>query len=401
MGAAGTDQQPRPAPVEHPLRVALVAGENSGDQLGAGLIRELARLRPGSHFEGLAGPRMVAAGCTAVAAADELAAYGLVDVLRHLPRGLRLRQKLLQRWRAEPPDVFVGIDAPAFNLGLEARLHAAGIPTVHYVSPTVWAWRRYRLRTLRRGVDLLLTLFPFEAEFCIRHGMPALFVGHPLAEAIPLLPDRAAARRALDLEPGGRWVALLPGSRSGEIAHLAGTFLAAAAWLHARRPDTAFLLPLAAPRLRTEVERALARHPGLPLRLLDGQAREALVAADAVLVASGTASLETLLAKRPMVVAYRVAQLTYLVTRPLVRLRHFALPNLLAGRGLVPEFIQGAATPEALGESLQALLDDPAVAAAQVAGCLAIHHQLRRDADRQAADAVLGVAARGRLPEVP
>jgi len=370
-----------------PLRVALVAGETSGDLLGAGLIRTLTALRPGSRFEGIAGPQMVAAGCTALWPAERLAAFGFADVLAHLPDGLRLRRALVRRLLDDPPDVFVGIDAPAFNLGLEARLHRAGIPTVHYVSPTVWAWRRYRMRTLRRGLDLLLTLFPFEAEFCRQHGLQAAFVGHPLAEAIPFASDRGAVREALGL-PDAEYVALLPGSRGGEIRHLATTFLDTAAWLVERRPGIRFLLPAATPRLRERLQSLLDERPALPLTLLDGQARDALVIANAVLTASGTATLETLLVKRPMVMAYRLAPLTYHLSRPFVRVSHFALPNLLAGERVVPEFIQDAATAGRLGPAVLELLDNPDARAAQVDRFAELHRQLRRGADQQAARAV-------------
>ena len=382
------------AVAKRPLRVALAAGESSGDLLGAGLIGALAALRPGSTFEGIGGPLMEAAGCTIHWPAERLAAFGLVDVLAHLPDGLRIRAALARRLIDDPPDVFVGIDAPAFNLGLENRLHRAGIRTAHYVSPTVWAWRRHRLRALRRGVDLLLTLFPFEADFCNAHGMPATFVGHPLAEAIPERVDAGAARAALGVAAGGPVVALLPGSRGGEIRHLAAPFLAAAAWLAARRPGVRFLLPVASPRLRIPLEQAAAAHPGLPLTLLDGRAREAMAAADAVLLASGTATLEALLLKRPMVVGYRVAPLTYLATRPFVRVAHFALPNLLCGARVVPEFIQGELTPAALGAELNALLDDPARAAAQVGRFAEVHERLRQGASERAAAAVAGLAER-------
>lgn len=372
-----------------PLRVALVAGESSGDLLGAGLIEALAESCPGSTFEGIGGPLMEAAGCTLHWPAERLAAFGLVDVLAHLPEGLRIRRALARRLIADPPDVFVGIDAPAFNLGLEARLHRAGIPTVHYVSPTVWAWRRYRLRTLRRAVDLLLTLFPFEAEFCNAHAMPATFVGHPLAEAIPPSVDRAAARAALGLAADGPLVAVLPGSRSGEIRHLVAPFLAAAAWLAQRKPGVRFVLPVAAPRLRASIEEACRRHPELDLALVEGQARRAMAAADVLLLASGTATLEGLLHRRPMVAAYKMAPLSYFFTRPFFTVGHFALPNLLCGGRVVPEFLQYAVRPEALGAELLTLLDDPARAAEQTERFAEVHDRLRQGASRRAARAVL------------
>jgi len=390
--AAGTGSSPSP----RPLRVALVAGESSGDLLGSGLITALSALRPGSTFEGIGGPLMEAAGCTIHWPAERLAAFGLADVLAHLPDGLRIRRAMARRLLADPPDVFVGIDAPAFNLGLETRLRRAGIPTVHYVSPTVWAWRRYRLRTLRRGADLLLTLFPFEAEFCNAHGMPATFVGHPLAEAIPPEVDRDAARDELGLAGSGPVVALLPGSRGGEIRHLAAPFLAAAAWLAERRPGIRFVLPAATRKLRALLEQFATAYPELDLHLLDGQARTAISAADVLLSASGTATLEGLLHRRPMVVAYKVAPLTYYAMRPFYRLANFALPNLLCGETVVPEFLQHAVQPERLGAELLALLEEPAHAAAQVAHFTAVHDRLRQGADRMAATAVAALADRRR-----
>jgi len=377
-----------------PLRVALVAGESSGDLLGAGLVEALQELRPGSTFEGIGGPLMAEAGCRLHWPAERLAAFGLIDVLAHLPDGLRIRAALARRLVADPPDVFVGIDAPAFNLGLEARLHRAGISTVHYVSPTVWAWRRYRLRTLRRAVDLLLTLFPFEAEFCNAHQMPATFVGHPLAEAIPPEVDRAAARAALGVEEGTLLVAVLPGSRRGEIHHLAPPFLAAASWLAERKPGIRFVLPVATPRLRPAVEQVLRRHPDLELELLDGQARTAMAAADVLLLSSGTATLEGLLHRRPMVAAYRMAPLSYFFTLPFFTVGHFALPNLLCGGRVVPEFLQYAVRPEALGAEVLALLDDPARAAAQTDRFAEVHDLLRQGASHRAAQAVAELADR-------
>lgn len=375
-----------------PLRIVLVAGESSGDLLGAGLIGALTELRPGSTFEGIGGPLMEAAGCTIHWPAERLAAFGLADVLAHLPDGLRIRAALARLLLADPPDAFVGIDAPAFNLGLEIRLRRAGIPTVHYVSPTVWAWRRYRLRTLRRGADLLLTLFPFEADFCNANGMPATFVGHPLAEAIPPEVDRGAARDKLGLSGNADVVALLPGSRRGEVRHLAAPFLAAAAWLTERRPGTRFVLPAATPKLRKVLEQEAAAHPGLDLQLLDGEARTAMAAADALLVASGTATLEGLLHRRPMVVAYKVSLLTYYAMRPFYRLANFALPNLLCDEAVVPEFLQDAVQPERLGAELLALLEQPSRAAAQVTRFATVHDQLRQGADHAAAAAVATLA---------
>jgi lipid-A-disaccharide synthase len=321
---------------------------------------------------------------------ERLSVVGLVEGLRRAPELLPARRRLAERWRASPPDVFVGVDAPDFNLGLERRLRAGGVPTVHYVSPSVWAWRRYRVRKVARAVDRLLVLFPFEADFYDRHDVPVRYVGHPVADRIPMEPEPSQARQALGLPGGGEWVALLPGSRLGEVARLAGPLLGAAQWLRARRPGLGFLVPAASPETRVLIEKALQGRD-LPLRLFDGQSRTVMAAADVVLLASGTATLEALLLKRPMVVTYRLSPLTYALARRLVRVRHVALPNLLAGRELVPELLQDRATPEALGAAVLRYLETPGAVAALQDSFREIHRALRRGADERAAEAVLGL----------
>jgi len=371
------------------VRIALVAGEVSGDLLGAGLIDALRELLPGVHCEGIVGPSMAAAGCVRVADIERLAVMGLVEVLGRLPELLQLRRRLVQRWRTQPPDLFVGIDAPDFTLGLERQLRTCGIPTVHYVSPSVWAWRPWRVRKIGRAADLVLTLFPFEADFYAHHGIPACFVGHPLADAIPLESDRTAARHALGLPENGEIVALLPGSRRSELEFLATDFLAAAQWLTTYRPGLRFVLPLATFHLRPVLDQAIARAgQGLALTILDGHAREALTAADAVLLASGTATLEALLVGRPMVVAYRLAPLTYRLIKPLMRVPYYSLPNHLIGRVVVPELIQDAAIPAALGRAILDYLEDPKRGAALTGEFRTIHQQLRQNASRKAAEAI-------------
>ena len=380
-----------------PLRVALVAGEASGDLLGAAFIAALRERCPDATFRGVAGPRMVAAGCQALAGSEELAVMGFVEPLRHLPRLLKLRAGLIKDFLADPPDVFVGIDSPSFNLGLAKRLKRAGIPTVQYVSPQVWAWRQGRVKTIGKAVDLVLCLLPFEKSFYAEHAVQAEFVGHPLADQIPLEPDRAAARAALGLPPDAQVVALLPGSRVGEVTRLGPVFAGAAARLAADRPQAppVFIAPMASATVRglfqADVDKAAA-----PVRLLDGQSRVALAAADAVLVASGTATLETMLSKRPMVVAYRVAPLTAFLARSLgiVKVTHVSQPNLLAGEALVPEYLQEAATPEALALALGQQLDDAANRDRLALRFLDIHQQLRRGGAARAAEAVLGLLSR-------
>jgi lipid-A-disaccharide synthase len=384
-------------PAARALRVGIVAGEHSGDTLGAALIRALRERVPQLECFGVAGPKMVAEGCSAWAGAEELSVMGLTEVLRHLPRLLTLRRQLKARFLAERPDVFIGIDSPEFNLGLARELKGAGIRTVQYVSPQVWAWRQGRVRTIGQAVDLILCLLPFETEFYAAHGVHAEFVGHPLADAIPLESDRAAARAALGLDAAGPVVALLPGSRMSEVSRLAAPFIAAAARIHAREPGCRFLAPMASAAVREAFEREIAQLPGAPaIAVLDGQAQRALAAADGVIVASGTATLETLLTGRPMVVAYKTSALTAFLLRTvgLVKVRYFSQPNLLAGRGLVPEFFQEQVTGVALGDALLQELADRTHVAALLDEFTRIHRSLRRGGAVRAAAAVLELAGR-------
>ncbi|HHW77906.1 MAG TPA: lipid-A-disaccharide synthase [Xanthomonadaceae bacterium] len=373
------------------MHIAIVAGELSGDLLGAGLIAALKARYPQARFSGIGGPGMLAQGFQTDVPLERLAVMGLVEVLRHLPELVRIRRRLDRRLIADPPQVFVGIDAPDFNLGLERRLRARGVPTVHYVSPSVWAWRPWRVRKIARAVDLMLTLLPFEAAFYQDHGVPVRYVGHPLADAIPLRSDARTARWSLNLDwpDDAAVVALLPGSRLSEIGRLGPVFLETANWLHARRPELRFLIPAATPRLFETLAALRAEYaPVLPLTLTQGRSREVMAAADVVLLASGTATLEAMLLKRPMVMAYRVAPMTAWLARRLLTISHFALPNLLAGRALVPEFVQEAATVARLGPAVLRWLDDAAARAELMAAFDALHGRLRRDASRQAAAAV-------------
>ena len=374
------------------LRVAIVAGETSGDALGAALIGSLRERVPDARFLGVAGPAMRAAGCEPLADAHELAVMGLTEVLGHLPRLLRLRSRLLRQildWR---PDVFIGIDYQQFNLGLALRLKARGFATVQYVSPQVWAWREGRVTTIARAYDLVLCLLPFEPAFYAAHAVRACFVGHPLADQIPLQNDRAAARAALHLDPTCPVLALLPGSREAEVQRLAGPFLDAARLLASRTTGLTIVAPMAGPVVRAQFERALAGSSGAPdVRVLDGQSRLALSAADVALVASGTATLEALLCRCPMVVAYRFGTLTaWLVRRlRLVRATYFALPNLLAGERLAPEFLQEAVVSGAMADALEQALHDTARREYLDERFRAIHQSLRRDGAALAAGAVL------------
>lgn len=384
------------------MRIALVAGETSGDALGAALIEGLKRRFPDARFAGVAGPKMRAAGCEAWYESESLSVMGLTEVLAHLPRLLGLRGKLRRRiidWR---PDVFIGVDYKEFNLGLARQLKRAGLTTVQYVSPQVWAWRQGRARTIGESVDLVLCLFPFEPDFYREYGTRAAFVGHPLADQIPLEPDKAAARAELGIDPGARVLAVLPGSRRGEVEKLATPFAGAAEALATRYPGLVTLAPMVTPALRDLfAARCAALAPTANVRLLDGQARRVLAAADVVLVASGTATLETALFKQPMVVAYRLGAVTAFLLRnlKLVKTRHFSQPNLLARKELVPEFFQEAATPANLADALAHWLDHPDEVARLRAEFTILHERLRRGGAERAADEIAElVTARVAVP---
>ena len=377
------------------MRVAIVAGELSGDALGAGLMRELRVRRPEVVFEGIGGPAMAGQGLDSLEPMESLSLMGLTEVLRHLPRLLRLRGDLYRRWADDPPDVFVGVDLPDFNLSLERRLRAAGVPTVHYVSPTVWAWRRGRVRGIRRSVDRMLTLYPFEEAFYAGSGIDAVCVGHPAADRYPLEPDTAAARARLGVSEAATLVALLPGSRRSEVGHLMESFAGAAAILARRDDAPRFVVPVAAPRLRDAIVAALKEYGVLErCLLLDGDTATAVTAADAVLTASGTATLETMLAQRPMVVAYRLSPVTFFLMKLLIRVPWVAKPNLLAGEELVPEHFQRDASAEPLAAAVARWLDDPAASAEVAKRFRALHGELARGADARAAEAVLATALR-------
>jgi lipid-A-disaccharide synthase len=373
------------------LRVGLVAGEASGDTLGADLINALRRIAPDTEFFGVAGPKMQAAGCEVWEPAESLAVMGLFEVLTHLPRLVQLLSRIKRMMLTVRPDVFVGIDAPDTNLRISRTLHAAGIPTVQYVSPQVWAWRQGRAKRMRESVDLVLCLLPFEKRFYDEHGIRAEFVGHPLADAIPLEIDRGAARAALELPLEGRTVALLPGSRRGEVTRLAPDFVATARWLAGQRPDLNFIAPMANAAARNIFSEALQRDaPDLKIRLVDGQATTALMAADVVMVASGTASLETALCKRPMVVVYRLGALSAWAIRRmnLIKSKFFAQPNLLADRRVVGEYFQEQIVPASIGAELLMWLDDDAKRHELEQEFARIHTELRRGAGARAAQAI-------------
>lgn len=374
----------------------IIAGEVSGDALAAGLIHELRRRYPGARFEGVTGPLMRAAGCESLADIEALSLFGVSEVIGQIPRLLRLRQSLFARIRDARPTAFIGVDAPAFNTRLEERVRGRGIPTVHYVCPTVWAWRAGRARHIRRAVDLMLAIFPFEPAFFAQHDVPVTFVGHPLADELPLHPDAASARASLGLQGDGPWIGLLPGSRGSEVSRLGPRFLATARWLVARQPGLRFVVPAANARVKRLFEAALAASgEGLDVTVIDGRSREVMRAADVLLVASGTATLEALLAKTPMVVAYELSTANYWIARSLnlIKTEFVSMPNLLAGRALVPELLQQDADPAMLGAWVYRLLNSPVAAARQTRAFEQIHQQLARDADAMAADAVMRLLA--------
>ena len=371
--------------------IVLVAGETSGDNLGAHLIEALRARLPQARFAGIAGPRMIAAGCEAWERAEDLAVMGLFEILPHLPRLLRIRRNLLNRVLEERPDVYVGVDAKEFNLRLAPRLKARGIRTVQYVSPQIWAWRQGRVRTIGRAVDLVLCLLPFEKRFYDEHGVRAVFVGHPLADQIPLHLDPLAARAALGLDRDGPYLALLPGSRRAEVARLAPDFAATVAWLHRERAGLKFIAALANEETCRTFAAALdAAGVRDRVTLVDGSAQQVMAASDAVLLASGTATLEATLVKRPMVVAYRLGALTsfLLKTLKLFKAPFFAQPNLLAGRQVVPEYFNHEVRAAVLGPAVLAQLER-ADRDQLVQTFASIHETLRRDASARAAEAIL------------
>jgi lipid-A-disaccharide synthase len=381
-----------------PLRVGLVAGESSGDLLGAGLITAVRQRVPDAVFEGVAGPEMIAAGCERWADSDELAVMGVVEPLKHLPRLLRLRRSLISRWREAPPDVFVGIDAPDFNLGLEAALKASGIRTMHYVSPSIWAWRAGRIRKIRKAADCVICILPFEPALYEEQGMSAVFVGHPKADVLSPDIDVPAARRELGLPEDCRVVAMLPGSRGSEVTRLAPVFAAAAAIIAAREKDVHFVTPVAAPKLRPLIEESLRQHAVADrFTLVDGRSIETMSAADFVLLASGTAALESALLGKPTVAAYRVAAFTALLLKTfrLLKVARFTLPNLLTGETLVPEFIQDDAEPGAIASEVIDLLNDPGRCAAIRERFAKLRDELAMNANARAADALISLKEQG------
>lgn len=371
------------------MKIYLVAGEISGDILGAGLITELKKIYPTAEFRGMGGELMQKQGLTSLYPLETLSIMGLLEILKHLPKLIKVRKHLFEDALAWGADLMVGIDSPDFNLGLEKKLRQKGIKTVHYVSPSVWAWRQGRIKGIKESVDLMLALLPFEVDFYQQHQMPVTFVGHPTADKLPMQPNKPVARQALGLaEEMGPIIGLLPGSRGGEVARLGALFLQTAQKLKALHPKAIILLPAASAKRYQELQALLLDNPVADLQLIQGNADLVLQAADACLVASGTVALEALFCKTPMVVSYKLAPFTWWLSKFMLKTKWVSLPNLLAQKTLVHERLQDQATVEQLTEDLNELLTNPAIAKEQSDAFFALHQQLKCNASQQAAKAV-------------
>lgn len=374
-------------PSNEPLKIGLVAGEISGDILGAGLIKAIKQQYPNAQFFGIGGPKMIEQGCESWFDMEELAVMGIVEVLGRLPRLFKIKAQLVQRLQKIRPDVFIGIDAPDFNLRLERNLKDSGIKTVHYVSPSVWAWRQKRVYVIEKATNLVLAFLPFEKAFYDKFNVPCRFIGHTMADAIPLKTDKYKAQQTLELDTSKSWLAILPGSRGSEMSMLAQPFIRACKLIKNQRPDIEFVVPVVNKKRREQfmqIQQQVA--PNMSFHLVEN-ARDAMTASDAVLLASGTAALEAMLVGRPMVVGYIVKPFTYWLAKKLVKTDYVSLPNILAAEGIVPELLQDECTPEALaskmlkflGSNNQSLLNR----------FTELHQSIRKNADQQAADAVI------------
>ncbi len=400
LRAVPNDQPSARTGEPHPVRIGIVAGEASGDLLGARLMRALKHHFPDARFEGIGGSEMQAEGCNSLFPMERLSVLGLTEILGRYFELRRLRKQLIAHFLANPPDIFIGVDSPGFNLGVEEQLRHAGIATVHYVSPQVWAWRTWRVQKIRRAVDRILVLFPFEQGFYAQHGVQATFVGHPLADEIHGDDDPLPHRDRLNLDPNRPTIALLPGSRVSELKALADVFVETAQWLHARHPDMQFIIPFVNRRTRVLFEEAIRRHQAwdLPITRFHGHSREVMAAADVVLLASGTATLEAMLVRRLMVVTYRVSRLSYWLMRAFSHISLYAMPNNLAGRHLVPELLQNEATSENLGAAVERYLGRPLHARDTLKTFDVLAQRLRGNASEQAARAVVEVLQAHKTP---
>lgn len=371
------------------MQVVIVAGEASGDILGAGLIEALKALNPDIRFAGIGGPKMLAQGFSSLYPLERLSVMGIIEPLKRLPELLHIRKAIKQYCIDNSVDLFIGIDSPDFNLPIEFFLKKRGVKTVHYVSPSVWAWRQGRIKKIRQSVDLMLTLLPFEASFYQEHHVPVKFVGHTLADQIPEIPDVIAARALLDIPAQKYIIALLPGSRGGEVELLGELFLEVAAKIESRLGDCLFLIPAANEQRKKQILLQIEKFPGLPVRLFDGQSHDVMAAADAVLLASGTTALEAMLLKKPMVVAYKMSPVSYAIISRLLKSKYIALPNLLEDSMLVPEVLQDNATIENLSNALEQALCDSTFREQQINAFYRLHKHIRCDANATAARAVM------------
>lgn len=377
------------------MKIGILAGEASGDLLGASLIHALHKRCPDLHIEGIGGPAMMAAGCESLFDIERLTMMGFIEPLFRLPDLIKLRYDLFKYFIHNRPDVFIGIDAPDFNIGLEIKLRRAGIPVIHYVSPSVWAWRQYRVHKIAKAVDMMLTLLPFETAFYEKHHIPVRYVGHPLADEIPLHPDKIAARRALCIDEQATYVALFPGSRRQEINDMAEPFLLAAKQILQQKPQVRFITShVNEQRYQEFYEYYQKFAPELPLEFFTRRSHDVMAAADVVAVTSGTATLETMLYKKPMVIAYRMSRFTYQLAKILVKTPFIGLPNLLANELIVPELIQDTVTPEAIAEHILTYLDQPEKIKELEKKFMKLHHQLLGNSEHCISQAVLDVLAK-------
>lgn len=390
-----TDSANLPTVSTDKLTIAMIAGEASGDILGAGLIRSLRRRYPRARFVGIGGDEMIAEGFHSLVPMERLSVMGLVEVLGRIRELFSIRARVLDYFFTNRPDVVIGIDSPDFTLAIERRCREAGIPSVHYVSPSVWAWRQKRIFKIAKSVDLMLTLFPFEARFYEEHDVPVAFVGHPLADRIPMVPETGKARDQLGLDQGAPLLAVLPGSRGGEVERLGTLFLEACRWIQEKRPDIQLVVPCVNRDREKQVRELVdALDVKLPVTIVRGQSREVMAASDAVLLASGTATLEAMLLKKPMVVGYRLSNVSYALLSRLVKVPHVALPNLLAKDALVPELLQDDATPEALGEAVLERMENEDERERLRQAFTELHASLKQNADERAAEAISGLLGR-------
>ncbi|MBL4799173.1 MAG: lipid-A-disaccharide synthase [Oleispira sp.] len=384
------------------MRIAIVVGETSGDMLGIGLMKALKKKYPDATFEGIGGPLMEAEGFKSFVAMERLAVMGLVEILGRLFELLKVRKKLVQYWQKNPPDVFIGIDAPEFNTQLEYKLKKSGIKTVHYVSPSVWAWRSKRIHKIKKSVDLMLTLFPFEAKFYQQHDVPVSFVGHNLADSIPFDNHAEEARQIFHLDKDEKVVCLMPGSRGSEVEKLCPVFIQAAELVFKHNSKARFILPAANSARKQQIEQLIDElKPAVRIDIIDGNSKTCMQAADVILLASGTATLEGMLLKKPMIVSYIVSPITAMIMRRLLKQDFISLPNLLAGREVVPEILQEHATAENLAKAVNERLEDENLIHQLQETFLFIHKQLKRDANEQAANAVFNLLQDDKSSQAP